>query len=377
MKIMKRLKKILVAAIIISAAASCSKEEDSSFPVENGTFSENTLILNYSGQPMVGKQVTFTANPSDASKGWIEISGQDWRKEENGSKLGTSGAVPGMDVTRIDVNVNAEEDQMTFNGNGTQECNQISCTGSINEEGMKLDLNVLVAENSLQGTYHMQKLPQDPFCYNWEADGLSLGMGPAKIEMNAVLNLILNQLQIKEQTVAEKISAHLHEVKFMEDGNVMISYSRKDNLETPVTSPANTACYGKVKDGKFVLYLNPFAIQKARDIQTKSVNLSTLISQIGGQVFSYLETGIPMSFHTNSEGITSVCIDERTLLPILKSLKPLFEDEEFQKTLVGLISSALPENIGGMVGMLLPNLIRQLPDIIDSTRSILLGINLK
>lgn len=73
------------------------------------------------------------------------------------------------------------------------------------------------------------------------------------------------------------------------------------------------------------------------------------------------------------ENTTAFYLGTETLLPILKIAKPLFSDEDFVKSIV---EEASKDPNMGIMAMMLPGILNAIPEIIDTTSKVEIGINL-
>lgn len=117
---------------------------------------------------------------------------------------------------------------------------------------------------------------------------------------------------------------------------------------------------------------------------TRAADISLVVEGMMQLVIPMLTQGVPVSYGkaiANAEGtinedpdILSFYLGTETMLPLLKALQPLLTDEEFVN---GIIEEASKDpDMGSMAGML-PQIFASLPEIIDTTSKIEIGINLK
>ncbi len=135
------------------------------------------------------------------------------------------------------------------------------------------------------------------------------------------------------------------------------------------------------------LFLDPAAIiantlNNATE-RTRAVDLSSLVEGLMQNLLPMLTAGIPIEYgqaqYTKDgkvvtiENTTAFYLGTETLLPILKIAKPLFSDEDFVKSIV---EEASKDPNMGIMAMMLPGILNAIPEIIDTTSKVEIGINL-
>lgn len=85
-----------------------------------------------------------------------------------------------------------------------------------------------------------------------------------------------------------------------------------------------------------------------------------------------LSEGIPLYYEQDGNGGMKVYVGEDVLLPLLKAVKPLFEDEEFVNGLLEMLE-AQAGDMASLVKALKP-VLKSLPKVIDGTTEVKFGI---
>lgn len=361
-----------MAALCSAAFFSCKKEPVEDFPLSENTYLKESLELTCSGSRMEGKQVLFSPEIMDETKAVLEFSGLEWGIGAN--KAATPGILPGVMKTVLDVDIERRHDGILFSGSGVQDGISYTCTGSIDNNGMKADLTVTQPEHRLTGSHPVVKA--DPLIVNWESSQFML-LGK-KWDMNELLSMILNLTNARET-----VGNCMHEVRFTTDGNMRFVFSRKDNLEERLVSPCNLTLCAGVTDTDFTMYVNPFAFGSAAVTDTvavagtKAIKISELIADVSTVLSTYFSKGIEVSYTVNPDGTARIFVDKETLLPVLELLRPLFEDENFRKTLIALVKELAPPALSGFIGPIITPFFKQLPAIIDGTVALEFGLNVE
>lgn len=162
----------------------------------------------------------------------------------------------------------------------------------------------------------------------------------------------------------------LHKITFLPDGNIQAEY--KDELTDAEwkTSDLNIATY-TVDGDKIYLYLNPSQIAASVN---RSIGVDDILGNLIPAVLPMLSNGIPLSYSVDSDGNVTAYLDTATLLPILKLVAPMFEDEEFVNSLIQMLTEQAGD-MGYLVGMLKPVLVA-MPQIIETTEVVQFGLKL-
>ena len=174
----------------------------------------------------------------------------------------------------------------------------------------------------------------------------------------------------------EVLSYLLKNITFMEDGNIVASYSDAANMASPKfqNSPLNMVQYA-LKNQKLYLYLNVDAIMGTiQKTATKALDVETILPIVLPKLLELvpmLSNGIPLGYAIE-EDILRVYIDNELGLKIVDILLPLLENEE----IVAAIKEAATSNpefaaFSGLVEAIL----EQAPEVLGKTTKMELGLN--
>ncbi len=373
---------------LVSVFTSCSDDDDDKIvnPVPQTVFnSENGLQLTYNGEPMLGKKVTFTPDATNATKATLRLEGEFDLSGILGNRAVDAtpiapGVFPGTPVTTLPVELSINGDQCTFSGSSETDYCTYSYEGKVTTGALQLAFtDVKLKDASLAGTsWNMAPTgtmfegdPMAPIHIKWEADEFPFGGGTWDI--NSAISLIVSMTQIEGKSIPELLSGVLNKVTFLPDGNIQAEY--KDALTDAEwkTSGLNIAMY-TVKDNKIYLFLNPSQIMAVAN-KNRAVDLNEILVALMPTLLPMLSNGIPLSYTTNEDGQMKAYLDNTTLLPILKSIAPMFENEEFVTGLVDMLKEQAGE-LGALVDAFLKPVLQAMPQIISTTTDIEIGLKL-
>ena len=342
----------LFAALCMLSIFSSCEDEYTGF---NGSYKGDKLTLNYSGSPMLGKEVSFRT--FDGKKATIKMSGvldlgavfPDEKLPAVG--IGAPGVIPGEPETTLShVQItSSDEASSSFTFSGTDKANgrEFNYSGEVSDKGMTLNItDVKMPQNEFLGTWNLAS--KGGFSLVWESTAKLNLMGQ---EMStAFAATMLSGL------LSSKIADLLQSVTFKEDGNIVASFKKKDMTDWQ-TSPLNSAHYF-VKDNKIYVQMNLSQI-----LQTRA-GVKDLISLLT-DMMRYLTEGVPLSYEVKADGTTRVYLateDAKKLLDVVTN------DFVLEK-LIKLI----PEDMAPMVKPIL----EQLPTVLKSTTKLEIGLNIK
>lgn len=388
-KLIKRMKKNLLylftVLCILSFFTACSDDDDVKCPVENTVFTDkNGLQLTYSGEAMLGKEVSFTSQSVDKavltlSGASLDLSGliPAGKSTNNTSTEGiaTAGVVPGELTTTLNVDLLVEGEKVSFEGTDEKDGRVINYKGEATKDGLKLDLKVTMPKTNLVGTSWKLAtaglMTADPIHIVWNADEFPFGDGTWDIQ--SALLLTMGMAPIKDgMTVPQLLFGILNEVTFLPDGNIQAKYKNTPADTEWKESPLNLAMYA-VKGDKLYVYLNANQIMAVAN-KSRAADLSFVMGLLKN-IVPMLAEGVPLSYTTGEDGNTVVYLGKDVLLPLLQQIAPLFEDEQTVNSLVEF----LKENAGefaGLVDAFLKPVLVAMPDIIATTTDIQIGLTL-
>ena len=357
-------------------------------PIETETtFTDASgLNLTYSGQPMYGKQVIYTPDATDATKARLTISGAGFDLSAimdmiNRSYLPlppTAGVIPGEKTTILDVVLNIEGDNASFEGTTEQNGATVKYTGNVSKSSLNLSLDVTMPQNDLTATT-WQLNTTSPIRLEWKSDK-DIEIAPGfEWPFWAILDMGWQVIEQK-YNVNESLEGVLKSVSFKADGNIIAEYKDEINPDNPwKTSALNLAMYtaSAANDSTLILFLNPDQIIKSVQAAAPVVanasraTLSDVIPNLVTMIIPMLSDGVKLHYSIVDNNMC-VYAGADFLLPVLKAVAPVLEDEEFVKQVVDMVQGEL----GEMASMVTP-LLQQLPEVIDKTSDIKVGINLQ
>lgn len=365
---------------------SCSDDDDPTndeivvCPVGQTTYTDASgLVLTYSGQPVLGKQVVFAPDANDGSKATLTISGVldlssltgMMAGRQDASAIGVPGVIPGQVTTTIPVDLTVSGDEVSFEGTTDQDGCTIAYEGSASEGGLTLNLNVTMPANDLTGaTWTISG--EAPIHFVWESDKqISIVPGMLDMPIGDIINLALSFPLLGEQTVNGALTQVFHSVTFGTDGNITAEYKKNMTDAEWATSPLNVAQY-TANSGSLRLFLNPSMIMA--NIQNSRLSRSTtsdILANLMPVVLPMLSQGVPMKYVIEDNNM-KVYLGTDVLLPLLEALAPMFQDEAFLQQIMDMVAN--DPTMGAMAGMVGP-VLEQLPDVIAGTTNMEVGVN--
>lgn len=379
---------------------------------------ENGLDLTYSGETMLGKIAEVKS--CDDKNITIAVSGADYEidalLEEAGDdviKIATTGLFPGEKVATLSVPYTKDGDEISLNGTVSTDNYTCSVAGTLTTEGLSLAVsNVVIAANEpLAGKKfnivcydENANLGEDPttedkdaaypFHLVWEpsTDSLAIMGGFIKMPMEDVLDMamVLPMIPVGAEgqiSVMEALEETLKSVEFKADGNIVASIKDEPVAEAPEqVTPLNFATYKVLNDHQLALYLNLAAIDSAAaEASTKadeeedpvSNGLIKVLAAVPVLMDAYLPMlgdGIVLNYGTSDKGITSFYLPTEFFAPLADVVGQLLADEDVVALINYILNSIEDET--GMMGML-PEIIAQLPALIESCTCFEVGVNFK
>lgn len=370
----------------LSFFTACSDDDDVKCPVENTVFTDNNgLQLTYSGEALLGKEVSFTSQGVD--KAVLTLSGASLNlldlipagKSTNNTStegIATAGVVPGELTTTLNVDLLVEGEKVSFEGTDEKDGRVINYKGEATKDGLKLDLQVTMPKNNLAGT-SWQLAPTgfmsaDPIHIVWNADEFPFNGGTWDIQ--SALLMTMGMAPIKDgMTVPQLLFGILNEVTFLPDGNIQAKYKNTPADTEWKESPLNLAMYA-VKGDKLHVYLN---VNQIMAVASKSrATDSNFVTGLLKNIVPMLAEGVPLSYTTGEDGKTVVYLGKDVLLPLLQQIAPLFEDEQTVNSLVELLKKSAGEELADLVELFLKPVLVAMPDIIATTTDVQIGLTL-
>lgn len=369
---------------------------------------DHMLELTYNAAPLMGKMVTFKPDSSNLTKGILTLAGQTLDLSDllktaqlpvdlsKIAKIPTPGVLPGTPSFDLPVVLgegnsfsgSAETDFVTFKYEGTVATEKLVL--NITEAKLK---NAPLSESKWYVPVMNTSYENDPLHLVWESDsavkielfpGFSMDMPIASI-LGITCRLQILPDGESKASVTAMLSRALKSVDFGADGNITAGYVDKGIVGGPVIeSPAGLAQYVMASDSTLLLFLNPQAIimdvMKAQNQAAKSraidfSKFQSTIDAVAEMLMKCVVEGIPVQYMIPEDDTEhmSVYLPTEFVKPLLMAVSPVFQDEEVVNTIINLASS--DPDFGSMSGML-GGAIKSLPDVIEGTTKVELGINL-
>ncbi|MBO4966295.1 MAG: hypothetical protein J6C81_08580 [Muribaculaceae bacterium] len=400
-----KITKLLCAALMVGALASCSDDEPKQRVFEENTFTDKTgLTMMVNDAQMYGGIVKYTPG-ADNTVATLTVTtefdlemipGIEGMGIEglDSYKLAGPGVIPGSKELVLPVRLtDVTEDHASFSGSyETQYCT-FNYNGEITKENLILNFtDVLLKNPSIVGDYKTLPFAIDedtnsenyggvlanPIYINWESGaGINLLGSPVPPKVLLSLVMVMPLLNDNQLTVPQALNEALQGVSFAKTGDVIAKI--KEDIADPkapvVTSPANLAQYVLTGSNSMLFFLNPNAIAVADATRTRAdlnIDFSNLFGNAIAQLAPMLSDGVPMSYKADGKNLT-VYLGTETLLPLLKQISPLLENEELINQLVEMVSA---DPSMGMFAAFLPDILKSVPEVIEKTTVLEVGINL-
>lgn len=378
----------------MSLFTACSDDDDDKNIKDlNASYASSELELTYSGEVVLGKKVTF--NTTNGKNADITLEGADISLTRNDmpSGLVNPGVIPGESTVTFSAILKLVENGYTFEGEHVTDKYTMKYKGAVEKGKLSLGLNVkLLGANALAGnTWNL--MPYDPYGTEnllravWESEKPfsvvlfpSPGAEPIELQPGGFVSLIsaVGLIPVGNETanLNEVLSYLLKNITFMEDGNIVASYSDAANMASPKfqNSPLNMVQYA-LKNQKLYLYLNVDAIiGTIQKTATKALDVETILPIVLPKLLELvpmLSNGIPLGYAIE-EDILRVYIDNELGLKIVDILLSLLKNEE----IVAAIKEAATSNpefaaFSGIVEAIL----EQAPEVLGKTTKMELGLN--
>lgn len=424
------------AVIAVSAFTSCSDDDDPVVPganIENKSYTATDgLNLVVNGEPLVGKTVTFTKGADDnatiklAGEGFdlSSIMGQIGTKAEiqqPGLMVPTCGVIPGSPEYEFQVKLIGTGDECVFEGGEETEYCTFKYSGKVTKDALDFNITDLKLKNtSLVGNWKVPEYKYDNTIYDFAGiqpvhikwitkDNIGFVLNPEypdqawtptfmlymMLRMSLFPDITINEENAKV-TLNEFMYKVLHNVSFEEDGTIRAKYTDIENESYPeLESPAGIAQYVVKGDDKIILYLNPQQIAATTIANAKRSSENTdgniaidpvLIEKLMAQLLPMLQNGVELQFRPNEvlidpiggatevkDEATSFILGTDFMLPILKTIAPIFSNEELVDNLV---TEAGKDQAFGSFAPMLKGILSSIPNVVDNTTTMEVGLTL-
>lgn len=348
------------------------------------TYDGDKLALTYSDAVMPGKQIKF--GTTDGKTGTLTMSGVLDLSSLLSSKSDNTplapGVIPGETSTIIsNIELKQSGNKYTFSGTDTNDNRSVEYTGEVDSTKLTVSLKVKMATNNLLGTWNL--VPYNyytaPIYVQWDSEK-SFGIdfeGNGDVQEMAPGDLVTLAMMmpfVDNKNPHQLLLSVLKNVTFKEDGNIVASYSKGENIQAPQweDSPANIAQY-YVKDNTVYLLLNPSMIISS--IMTKAETSSAEEQVLQGlitNILPMLGTGFPLTYKIEGDNLTVFANTDLTM-KLLSIVSPLLKDESFMNELLNKMAQD-PQFASFMP--MAKAIFGQLPEVLEKTTKFEVGINL-
>ena len=378
---------------VITSCSDDDKNDSVVCPISETVYNNaNGLELTYSGEVLLGKQVTFTPNVNDPFKATLTLSGSTLPVELP-IELPSTGVIVGETTTVLNVDLVTEGNAVSFKGEDVNEARTIKYEGKATPSSMVLKLDVTMASNPIQNKKlnllsDVKKNPTAPIMIEWKTMAEDSWSGEVTEQSLAMyINMALSMAKIDGLTISQCLQRVLNEVSFLPDGNIQAMYKDEPKEGEFKKSPLNMAYYTCPKEGEIRLFLNvPQIIASASKDASKAADadktpsaedllpfLAEVMPQLIAKVPALLKEGIQLTYTVDENGVMYIYLDKEVLLPILNLFVPVIENPEFIKVLEVVVEDAL-KDMGSGFGTMVGALIKGVPTWLKNTTEMTVGV---
>ncbi len=427
----KKILSLAAAVAMLGMFASCSSDDPKSptpgpdpdpdpvvVPGEDLTakeYSGTSATVTMGDAPVAGQLVKFT--PGTEPKLTIEsepinlselIGGVVAQSKADGDiMLPTPGLIPGSPSVTIPLTLTGEADTCSFTGNTQTDYCTFNYTGAVGPNGVTLKISDVKLKNtSLAGTY---AVPTDYIGVNdwgdptiddtrlfriqWDSETKVMGAFPVSMIIRMALLMTTQPDANGEAKPLPVLYANiLKNVTFGEDGSVSAVYCDTDKEGWPeATAPKGIASYVVKEDGTALVFINPTAVianVAANASKSRAIDMDAIMATLINDVLPMCQNGVPVSYGpalvatdeyqetfapSENPNAYSFYLGTDVLLPLLKVAAPIIADDD----VINMIVEAAKQDptMGGMADKL-PSILNTLPEIVDTTSKVEIGINL-
>lgn len=303
-------------AFSISLFVGCSDDDNNDddddvvdYKKLEGEFDGTGLTLQYSDALMLGGKASY-------------LHGED----ENGT-ITLYNVIPGEATTTLNVTLapvsDTDDTKFTFESENNTSAREIKYNGTIEEGKMVLNLDITLADNPLMDTWDYKSAH-----IYFESD-----LDPESDEYEALEETFNGLAEMLEDDY--NIANFLQSVTFLNDGNIVASYSSIDDMEDPqfVNSPLNMVHYA-VNGDKIITYLNFEMIMAGTPRSESEGGIMELLENL----IAMTKNGIPVNFSIEGEEQLKVYLDKEFLSGIFST--------DVITMVIGLVNQMIEEKLG-------------------------------
>lgn len=389
---MKKTFLFYVVFCMMAVLSACSSEKDE--PNVTGPITEPTtfttskgLTLTYNGSAMPDKQVTFAPSATDPTKATLTLEGYadlTLSKTSMVQPYNGPGIIPGSASFSLPINLTINGNECSFAGDSGNEYCTFKYSGRASADKMELNISEVTLKNtSLSGkTWKPAPLnstyTQEPIHIVWESSALVdiTGSGVGTLPVSDLVKLAIRMPIIPSPTggkdnvsVDDMLCYTFKSVTFGDDGNITATYIDAANGgTTEVTSPANIAQYVITGDNTMKVFIDPVLVIKAINAAQKS---KADIDIDATQIVQLFTNGFDLNYKIDN-GMLTIYIGSDVLLPILKQLSSILDED----TINMIIDAVKNDDSMKDYATIISSILKSLPNIINTTTKIEIGINL-
>ena len=340
---------ISIGALILFGLSSCSDDKELPLPelTEKTYTGANTLRLTYDGYDMPGKSVTVTPGENGAATltlfSEFDLSQLDLK--------GVSGTIPAPGVIPGDIRTVLTPQLTAGNGfrsfNGTADTGKVSFSysGKIYADSLVMNVtDVRLADVTLDGmAWKLAPLTKKnnglgyeslPFHIVWEAhpiEGIDIPLSEI-LRVAVTVPCIPVYHDTAYSSIAQLLSQLIQTVKWMPDGNIIVTYVSTVGGATRIATLNGTTLQYTVENPQyFKLYVNPLSVAglaltsgvlTGGDLPLSDKQLESIlpvVKQLVGKLAPQIAGGIPLAF-SKTENALSVYVDQNLAVPVLQTI---------------------------------------------------------
>ncbi|MCM1290500.1 MAG: DUF4925 domain-containing protein [Prevotella sp.] len=394
---MKKVYIFAISLITFMILAGCSDDPDI-FPDNSGKkiYSGDMLTVNYMGNQMLGKSITFEQNGQNASLTLFSQIGLALLPDSGiATTIDGPGIIPGDKTLVLDIDLHRKGDKYTFSGHKEATFCSFNYFGKIDSNHLTIDISdVLMKNTALQNTswtplpYLPGKEPvamplSTPLSMTWSsAADVSLPEGNL-MKTQQIADILLytpiffDKATGENASIAELLARSLKSVSFSSPSGCEIMLNQNNGAE--LTLNQSDLQYVVPKDGSLLLYVNPEGIAKQILNSTRAVEISstTMLQAIETLLYAVrqnLSDGFIFTYALSADSLQISLPSEITIPAVKAFLTKLLSDDKILETILNGLSKdpALAEYIP-----VFKVLAAQLPNILEQTSEMTLTLSLK
>lgn len=390
---MKKSFLVLFGAVMLAMTAltSCSKESEKIVaPVKSETlFSDlSGLKLTVNGREMTGCSVHYIPDANAGDKASMIVTGEIVQIPEllssliSGIDLGgtkavrtstTSNVLPGAPALNLDVTLDVSGDAGSFQGEGATDYCTFSYKGTVSSSKLVLNLsNVSMKNKALQNTIWRPAAAGK----NW---GNTIGIS-SDSQLGSLIEMLLQLIPVDipegQGNLEQALCAVLRSLEFYDNGEWTISYLESWKTMSYTDVPRGCLNYVVTGDNEMRVFLSvgdivrlSEQIKAAKGTKAGEDNVLTqLVEVVSGLVANALTDGIKINFEQKGDNLR-LTFDSELIMEIVTLLSTALSDQTIQAMLLGALGD------DPTVAMILPGLLKTLPDMVAATSTINLSVN--